>query len=154
MKKILAFLLIIVLTVALAGCESLTSRLYEGGEMSVDVPPDWKASYSEATNQLTVEDTGEEGSGGYITFQLIGEELTAEQAATLFEGTIGTHQYEDLGTETIGGLEMKAVSFTYDGMSYRLYGGNVHNGQQFMVTSVNLPDETKEKSVLESFAFI
>ncbi len=150
MKKLLIIIVVATLLVGLSACTS-EPNIFEGGQMSVEVPETWAAGYNEAANELRLEDTGEEGTGATIKFQLIGTNVTAETAPGLFEGTVKNFDYEELGNKVIGGIELRGVAFTYNDDNYILYGGSDFEGKQLMVTVLNSTEETDYESVLGKF---
>ncbi len=149
MKKILVVLMISTMIFGLVGCGP-TDKEFVGGKMTIIVPSDWKAIYSEVTNEIYIEDTGEEGTGASIEFQLIGSDISPEQAAILFEGVINTYEYTELDSVNVAGLDLRVVTFEYYGQIYDVYGGTSHNGQQLIITVIDKVDEDEINNIINS----
>ncbi len=150
MRKLLSLIFVTIMLCGLSACTP-EPNIFSGGQMSVEVPETWAAGYNEAANELRLEDTGEEGTDATVKFQLIGENVTEETAPALFEGTIEKFSYEEIGNKTVGGLDLRGVSFVYNGDNYILYGGGAFDGKQLMVTILNSTENTDYDFVLDKF---
>ena len=144
MKKIMPIIIVLMLVFCFAGCEDVTIKEYSKGSMSITVPVEWKVNYNEAINEILLEDTGEEGTGTVIKFQLLGENIEPEKAATNFEGTMDTIPYEEIEARNIGGIDLRGVTFSYSGHDYIMYGGNSFEGKQVYVTILDIKENTAE----------